>query len=53
MMNKAIFYNYPILTMYLFMSKYLMYLSTKEQLKAEIEKQKNIFYAQHPQLKEE
>lgn len=37
----------------LFMSKYLTYLPTKEQLKAEIEKQKNIFYAQHPQLKEE
>lgn len=37
----------------LFMSKYLTYLPTKEQLKAEIEKQKNFFYAQHPQLKEE
>lgn len=38
---------------HLFMSKYLTYLPTKEQLKAEIEKQKNIFYTQHPQLKEE
>ncbi len=35
----------------LFMSKYLTYLPTKEQLKTEIEKQKNIFYAQHPQLR--
>ena len=36
----------------LFMSKYLMYLPTKEQLKIEIDKQKNIFYMQHPELKE-
>ena len=33
----------------LFMSKYLTFLPTKEQLKAEIERQKEIFYAQHPQ----
>lgn len=32
----------------LFMSKYLTYLPTKEQLKAEIERQKEIFYMQHP-----
>lgn len=32
----------------LFMSKYLTYLPTKEQLKREIEKQKEIFYMQHP-----
>ena len=32
----------------LFMSKYLTYLPTKEQLKIEIEKQKEIFYMQHP-----
>ena len=32
---------------HLFMSKYLMYLPTKEQLKIEIEKQKEIYYAQH------
>ena len=31
----------------LFMSKYLTYLPTKEQLKAEIERQKEIFYMQH------
>ena len=31
----------------LFMSKYLTYLPTKEQLRAEIEKQKEIFYLQH------
>ena len=30
----------------LFMSKYLTYLPTKEQLKIEIDKQKNIFYMQ-------
>lgn len=36
----------------LFMSKYLTYLPTKEQLKIEIDKQKNIFYMQHPELKE-
>ena len=34
----------------LFMSKYLTYLPTKEQLKAEIERQKEIFYMQHPSL---
>ena len=33
----------------LFMSKYLTYLPTKEQLKAEIDRQKKIFYAQHPE----
>ena len=31
----------------LFMSKYLTYLPTKEQLKTEIERQKEIFYMQH------
>ena len=36
----------------LFMSKYLTYLPTKEQLKAEIERQKEIFYMQHPALSE-
>lgn len=36
----------------LFMSKYLTYLPTKEQLKAEIDRQKEIFYMQHPALKE-
>ena len=36
----------------LFMSKYLTYLPTKEQLKAEIEKQKEIFSMQHPVLQE-
>lgn len=34
----------------LFMSKYLTYLSSKEQLKAEIDHQKEIFYMQHPTL---
>ena len=34
----------------LFMSKYLTYLPTKEQLKAEIERQKEIFSMQHPDL---
>ena len=33
---------------HLFMSKYLTYLPSKEQLKAEIERQKEIFYIQHP-----
>lgn len=37
----------------LFMSKYLTYLPTKEQLGKEIERQKEIFYMQHPSLKEE
>ena len=32
---------------HLFMSKYLTYLPTKEQLRLEIEKQKEIYYAQH------
>jgi len=32
------------------MSKYLTYLPTKEQLRAEIGRQKNIFYMQHPNL---
>lgn len=36
----------------LFMSKYLTCLPTKEQLKAEIERQKEIFYMQHPALQE-
>ena len=36
----------------LFMSKYLTYLPSKEQLKAEIERQKEIFYMQHPALTE-
>ena len=30
------------------MSKYLTYLPTKEQLRAEIERQKELFYMQHP-----
>lgn len=36
----------------LFMSKYLTYLPTQEQLKNEIEKQKQIFYAQHPKIEQ-
>ena len=36
----------------LFMSKYLTYLPKKEQLRTEIEKQKEIFYMQHPVLQE-
>lgn len=36
----------------LFMSKYLTYLPTKEQLKNEIERQKEIFFMQHPRLEE-
>ena len=32
----------------LFMSKYLTYLPTKEQLKQEIERQKAVYYMQHP-----
>ena len=36
----------------LFMSKYLTYLPTKEQLGKEIERQKEIFYMQHPSLKD-
>jgi len=34
----------------LFMTKYLTFLPTKEQLKTEIEKQKTLFYLQHPEL---
>lgn len=34
----------------LFMSKYLTYLPTKERLREEIERQKEIFYMQHPGL---
>ena len=37
----------------LFMSKYLTYLPSKEQLKTEIERQKEIFYMQHPKLQGE
>ena len=37
----------------LFMSKYLTYLPTKEQLRTEIERQKDIFYMQHPQERED
>ena len=37
----------------LFMSKYLTYLPSKEQLRTEIERQKEIFYLQHPKLQEE
>ncbi len=37
----------------LFMSKYLTYLPTKEQLKREIEKQKELFYLQHSELNNE
>ena len=33
----------------LFMSKYLTYLPSKEQLRTEIERQKALFYLQHPQ----
>lgn len=36
----------------LFMSKYMTYLPTKEQLRTEIERQKEIFYMQHPALQE-
>ena len=36
----------------LFMSKYLTYLPTKEQLKTDIERQKAIFSMQHPFLLE-
>ena len=36
----------------LFMSKYLTYLPTKEQLRNEIERQKEIFYMQHPTLQD-
>lgn len=36
----------------LYMTKYLTYLPTKEKLRFEIDRQKEIFYAQHPELKE-
>ena len=36
----------------LFAAKYKLCLPTEEQLKAEIETQKEIFYMQHPELKE-
>lgn len=36
----------------LFMSKYLTYLPTEQQLKIEIEREKRIFYAQHPEVQE-
>ncbi|MEE0084856.1 MAG: PDDEXK nuclease domain-containing protein [Paludibacteraceae bacterium] len=35
----------------LYMAKYLTYLPTEEQLRIEIERQKEIFYLQHPELK--
>lgn len=35
---------------HLFRSKYLTCLPTKEQLKTEIERQKEIFYMQHPDV---
>ena len=35
------------------MSKYLTYLPTEEQLKQEIERQKAVFYMQHPLQVEE
>ncbi len=37
----------------IFMAKYLTFLPTKEQLKREIEQQKEIFFMQHPELREE
>lgn len=37
----------------IFMAKYLTFLPTKEQLKKEIEQQKEIFYMQHPELDKE
>ena len=37
----------------LFMSKYLTYLPTREQLRSEIERQKEIFYMQHSALLED
>jgi hypothetical protein len=36
----------------LFMAKYLTFLPTREQLRNEIEQQKEIFYMQHPELNE-
>ena len=35
----------------LYMAKYLTYLPTEDQLRTEIERQKEIFYLQHPELK--
>jgi hypothetical protein len=37
---------------HLFMSKYLTYLPTKEQLRMEIEREKAIFHFQHPALED-
>lgn len=37
----------------IFMAKYLAFMPSKEQLKREIEQQKEIFYLQHPEQKEE
>lgn len=37
---------------HLFMAKYLPFLPTEEQLRVEIEKQKEVFYLQHPELKQ-
>jgi hypothetical protein len=37
----------------LFTAKYRLCLPTEEQLRAEIETQKGIFYLQHPELKED
>jgi len=37
----------------LFAAKYRLFLPTEEQLRAEIETQKGIFYLQHPELKED
>lgn len=36
----------------LFMTKYMTVMPTKEQLRIEIEKQKAIFYAQHPEMEQ-
>ena len=35
------------------MSKYLTYLPSQEQLRSEIERQKEIFYMQHPEKEQE
>ncbi len=37
----------------IFAAKYKLYLPTEEQLRTEIEKQKQIFYLQHPELKKD
>ena len=37
----------------LFASRYKLFLPSEEELRAEIEAQKEIFYLQHPELKEE